>query len=112
MTTLISFGFKYGKPKADLVYDVRLQIRNRYREWKGMTGCHPDITKAAWREGKDFIRWMGDQIEDRLRTTADLAVAVGCVGGKHRSVASVEMLGMVLKAKGIPYLTVHRDIGV
>ena len=40
-----------------------------------------------------------------------VTVAIGCTGGKHRSVALVEELGARLQAAGIPTLTFHRDLG-
>jgi UPF0042 nucleotide-binding protein len=52
------------------------------------------LTEGYLREGKRYI-----------------TVAVGCTGGKHRSVAMSEALGERLRASGIPTIVMHRDLG-
>jgi UPF0042 nucleotide-binding protein len=65
---------------------------------------------------EDFL----DQYEKLLLTLTDayvrenkrfLSIAIGCTGGKHRSVAISESLGERLRAHGIPSVVVHRDLG-
>lgn len=111
MVTLISFGFKHGKPDADLVYDIRREVKNQYVKWGRKTGCHPDVTGDVWKEAKQYLYKIAGQIVYLSKSRPNLCVAVGCIGGKHRSVAAVEMLGYVLKGYSIPHLTIHRDIG-
>ena len=99
---LISFGYKHGKLPdiVDVAYDVRGEVRNRYREWKGKTGCDPAIMATVWKEGKRFIRRVVEDIErannddlivathgrDPLNATRHVAETARLVEGKiiHR----------------------------
>jgi UPF0042 nucleotide-binding protein len=100
--TFESFAFKHGAPRdADLVFDVRCLPNPHYdSQLKALTG--KDAAVAQWLDGFEDVRLMTDHIETFVRTwlpryTEDtrnyLTVAVGCTGGKHRSVYVVEILG-------------------
>lgn len=100
--TFESFAFKHGAPRdADLVFDVRCLPNPHYdAQLKALTG--KDAAVAQWLDGFEDVRLMTDHIENFVRTwlpryTEDtrnyLTVAVGCTGGKHRSVYVVETLG-------------------
>ncbi len=118
--TIVSFGFKYGIPvDADLVADMRF-LPNPF--WvpalRPLTGLdeavrayvygHPDavafldsydqllqtLTGGFVREGKRFV-----------------TIAIGCTGGKHRSVAMAEALGERLRSHDVTTLVMHRDLG-
>lgn len=118
--TVMSFGFKYGLPRdADMVGDVRF-LPNPYwelelREQTGRQQAVADyvfvhdgaqgfldnysnliqiVTQGYLREGKRYV-----------------TLAVGCTGGKHRSVAMAEALHKRLAASGIESMVVHRDLG-
>lgn len=99
--TFESFAFKHGAPRdADLVFDVRCLPNPHYdAQLKPLTG--QDQAVAIWLNAYDDVRTMIDHIEQFVRTwlpryTQDtrnyLTVAIGCTGGKHRSVYIVETL--------------------
>lgn len=99
--TFESFAFKHGAPRdADLVFDVRCLPNPHYEATlKPLTG--QDQAVAQWLEGHEDVRKMTDHIEQFVRmwlprytldTRNYLTVAIGCTGGKHRSVYIVETL--------------------
>ncbi len=115
---LISFGYKWGPPQdADLVLDVRSLPNPHYiPELKPRTGTDPEV--AAYVFGKAEH----EPFYGALRSAAGLAaegakaegrgaytVAVGCTGGKHRSVAVVERLARELEGR-LRVEVEHRDI--
>jgi UPF0042 nucleotide-binding protein len=119
--TLMSFGFKYGLPAdADVVADMRF-LPNPFwiPELKGLTGLDPEVSEyVLGAEGAaEFIASFtdtltpvlaGDQRENKRHAT----IAIGCTGGKHRSIAVVEKLATLLR--GLPGVAVsikHRDLG-
>ncbi len=116
--TLYSFGFKHGHPQADLVWDVRF-LPNPY--WvpalKPHTGQEAEVARYVL-ENESGTRFLGllepllvfllDEYAARGRESVTLAV--GCTGGKHRSVAVVEHLRSFLEKKGLQPAVSHRDI--
>jgi UPF0042 nucleotide-binding protein len=119
--TILSFGFKYGLPAdADLVADARF-IPNPFwiPELRKHTGLEPDVSDyvLAQEGAREFIDGYaaaltpvlaGYQRENKRHAT----IAVGCTGGKHRSVAVAEELATLLR--GLPGVAVsvkHRDLG-
>ncbi len=114
-----SFGFKKGLPiDADIVMDVRF-LPNPYfvEELKDKTGSDPEI--KAFLQGfesySDFIRRFKDLISYILplykkEGRSYLNIAVGCTGGKHRSVAIAEEISDLIKDSGYNSRLVHRDI--
>lgn len=118
--TVLSFGFKYGLPSdADFVLDARF-LPNPY--WVPELREHTGREKAVSRyvldqEGADaFVTAYSDLVN---ATTAGferegkryLTIAVGCTGGKHRSVAIAEELAGRLRQSGIAANAQHRDLG-
>lgn len=117
--TVMSFGFKYGIPvDADLVADVRF-LPNPYwvAELEPLTGCDEPVAEYVFShaEAREFL----EQYAKLIDVVADgylregkryVTVAVGCTGGKHRSVAMAESLGRRLKKKGVQTLVMHRDM--
>jgi len=104
--TLMSFGFKYGVPSnADLVFDVRF-LPNPFfiPELKPFTGKDPRVASFvvdrpdAW-EFLDRVFEMLEFLVPRYQREGKtyLTVAIGCTGGKHRSVAIAHVLGERLK---------------
>ncbi len=119
--TVLSFGYKYGLPMdADLVMDVRF-LPNPFwiPELKEQTGRDGDVRNYVLsQEGaEEFL----DRYHELLRLIGagfrregkrSLPLAVGCTGGKHRSVAISEELARRLSdADGMAVKVVHRDLG-
>ncbi|OKI52093.1 RNase adapter RapZ [Micromonospora sp. CB01531] len=118
--TVLSFGFKYGlPPDADFVMDARF-LPNPYwvSELREHTGREEAVSAyVLGQEGAEaFVTGYADLVN---ATTAGferegkryLTVAVGCTGGKHRSVAIAEELAARLRQSGIAAHAQHRDLG-
>lgn len=118
--TLVSFGFRNGPPyEADLVLDVRF-LPNPYftAELKDRTGTDPEVRDFVFRaeEGRAAVDKYADLLLALLplyeaEGKSYLTVAVGCTGGRHRSVAVVERLAADLARAGREVRVVHRDMG-
>ena len=118
--TVLSFGFKYGIPvDADMVADVRF-LPNPYweEEVRQLTGRDRAVSENVLQGSgaKDFLthfqQLLGTMREGYLREGKRLVtVAVGCTGGKHRSVAMTEELAAMLREKGLRATVFHRDLG-
>jgi UPF0042 nucleotide-binding protein len=116
---VVSFGFKYGVPsEADLLFDVRF-LPNPYfvDELRPLDGRTAEVQRFI-----DSSELSGEFM-DRLRSFLDfliphyaaegkayLTIALGCTGGKHRSVALAEKLGSYLERRRSPYTVSHRDV--
>jgi UPF0042 nucleotide-binding protein len=120
--TLLSFGYSFGIPyEADLLFDVRF-LPNPYfvEELKRLRGDDPKVAEYVlqWEETKEFLRRIQDFIRFlfplymRERKT-HLTIAIGCTGGRHRSVVIAnrvkEMLSDELAQKGVFLMVRHRD---
>jgi UPF0042 nucleotide-binding protein len=118
--TVMSFGFKYGLPlDADIVNDVRF-LPNPYwvPELRDLTGLDASVSDyvtemAEAREFLDRMASMLDLVSDGYLREGKryVTVAIGCTGGKHRSVAMAENLAARLVKVGVEVLVVHRDLG-
>ncbi len=119
-TSVVSFGFKHGVPvDVDLLFDVRF-LPNPF--WvdslRDQSGLDPDV--------RDYV--LGNELSEKFLTHLDglfelllpayveegksyLTIAIGCTGGRHRSVALSEELGRRLRAHGTHVRVQHRDIG-
>lgn len=118
--SIISFGFKYGlPPDADLVFDVRFLTNPNYvPSLKPLDGRHPKVKEhvLSHRTTKAFMRRLLDLLDFSLPHYVKegkrfLSIAVGCTGGKHRSVVIAEELALRLRAKNFSVLVQHRDLG-
>lgn len=118
--TVMSFGFKYGIPvDADLVADLRF-LPNPYwdpslKELTGLDAAVNDYVVAS-KEAQDFLAKYAELIdlveEGYLREGKRfVTIAMGCTGGKHRSVAMAENLSARLVKSGVEVRVVHRDLG-
>ncbi|WFE30856.1 RNase adapter RapZ [Solwaraspora sp. WMMD791] len=118
--TVLSFGFKYGlPPDADFVIDARF-LPNPYwvPELREYTGREASVSGYVLSQAgaDDFVRNYAELIN---ATTAGferegkryLTVAVGCTGGKHRSVAIAEELAVRLRQARLSVNAQHRDLG-
>ncbi|MGA2191832.1 MAG: RNase adapter RapZ [Nitrospirota bacterium] len=116
---VISFGFKYGVPfDADLMFDVRfLPNPNFEPELKEMNGMQRPVQEYVRRKGMTavFLRKISSLLDYLLPLYLNegknyLTIAVGCTGGRHRSVAIVEFLKDRMKDKGVELIVRHRDM--
>jgi UPF0042 nucleotide-binding protein len=118
--TVISFGFKYGLPAdADVVTDCRFLPNPHWvPDLRPLTGRDETVRDYVLQsEGaQEFLTKYADVLHLLVRGYARegkkyLTLAVGCTGGKHRSVAVAEALAEVLAADGVETRVVHRDLG-
>jgi UPF0042 nucleotide-binding protein len=119
--TFQSFGFKHGPPRdADLVFDVRFLPNPHYvPELRPLTGLDPRVVEYVAREGKlqqlyehlePLLEWLIPQYEDEGKS--HLSIAIGCTGGRHRSVAITEHLAGRFGGREDMVVEVeHRDVG-
>ncbi len=114
-----SFSFRHGVPReADLVLDVRFLRNPHYIEHlKPQTGLDPDVGTyiAADADFAAFFERLTALILPLLPRYKEegkryLTIAIGCTGGKHRSVYVTEQLGKAVKEAGYDTTIHHRDI--
>ncbi len=119
MVSIVSFGFKYGLPiDADVVFDVRFLPNPHYVEsLQPLSGRDDDVFDYVfkWPVSERFFEMMGSMLlfllpQYKQEGKAHLVVAIGCTGGRHRSVAMGERLGQMLKGEGYRVGVQHRDI--
>jgi UPF0042 nucleotide-binding protein len=118
--TVVSFGFKYGSPvDADFVADMRFLPNPHWvPELRPQTGRAAPVSEYVLEQpgAEEFLTTYTDLLAGvsagYLREGKRFAqVAIGCTGGKHRSVAMSEELVRRLKVRGIDARAVHRDLG-
>jgi UPF0042 nucleotide-binding protein len=119
VVSLVSFGFKYGIPYGtDLLFDVRFLpnphfvpgLREQTGQDEGVVTYlerQPDFGELVERLG-DLLAYLLPRY--RRENRSYLSIAIGCTGGRHRSVAVAERLKEALDAKGWPARVIHRDI--
>ena len=119
---VMSFGFKYGFPaEADLMVDVRCLLPNPYynENLRHKTGNDPEV--------QEYVMSNPDAVEyyNRIQSLLDhalplyqqegrsqLVIAIGCTGGKHRSVTIAnEIAAQLEQVTDLRVLTYHRDLG-
>jgi UPF0042 nucleotide-binding protein len=117
--SLVSFGFKHGIPfDADLVFDVRFLPNPHFVDaLRPLDGRDKRVRDFVFRHGE--ARELIERLRDLLRFLlpfyeregkAYLNVAIGCTGGRHRSVTFVEELREFLSTLGYAPTVVHRDL--
>jgi UPF0042 nucleotide-binding protein len=118
--TFMSFGFKHGPPREeDLAFDVRFLPNPHYEsELRELTGHDPQVIEYIGRDGRleELYERMHELLDFLLAQyvaegRAHLVIAIGCTGGRHRSVAIAEHLAE--RYRGREHLDVavsHRDI--
>ncbi len=120
LLSVVSFGFRFGvPPDADLVFDVRfLPNPNYVAELKDYTGKDQAVRKYMDRfpQTHEFVERLLDMLLYLLphymhEGKSYLTVAIGCTGGRHRSVAIAEEVGQTLAKEGYRTKLIHRDIG-
>ncbi len=119
VVAVMSFGYKYGVPsEADLVFDVRfLPNPNFVPRLKRLTGSDPAVVRYLRREKEttgllarleSFVSWLLPRYVREGKSY--LTVAIGCTGGRHRSVMVANALGAALKDRGYAVRVYHRDM--
>lgn len=117
--SLVSFGYKHGIPyDSDLVFDVRFLPNPHFVEGlRALDGRDPAVREFVLKHEES--RQLLDRLKDLLKFLlpfyqregkAYLTVAIGCTGGRHRSVALVEELRSFLEVQGFPPTVTHRDL--
>lgn len=117
---VMAFGFKYGAPvDADLVFDVRFLPNPFYiEELKSKTGNDTEVQEYVmqFNESRIFLKKLEEMIEFLLPLYVEegktsLTVAIGCTGGKHRSITMANKLIDKVRKLGYEANPVYRDIG-
>ncbi|MBQ0849873.1 RNase adapter RapZ [Streptomyces sp. NPDC057621] len=118
--TVMSFGFKYGLPvDADLVVDMRFLPNPHWvPELRQYTGLNEEVAGYVFNQpgAKEFLDRYAELLQlirtgYRREGKRYVTIAVGCTGGKHRSVAMSEKLAARLVSEGVETVVVHRDMG-
>jgi UPF0042 nucleotide-binding protein len=118
--TVVSFGFKYGVPvDADLMADMRFLPNPHWvPELRPRTGKDADV--AAYVKDRPDAQEFLERYLPVIETVGDgylregkrfMTVAIGCTGGKHRSVAMTEEIAARLRDRGLDAQAAHRDMG-
>lgn len=119
--TMTSFGFKFGLPAdAGWVVDARM-VRNPFwvPELRSFTELdeavrdyvlEDEVARELIDRTQALIAWSAQQSAERGKHA--LSVAVGCTGGRHRSVVIVEALAARLRGEGLAVTVAHRDVDV
>ena len=115
MTVLItSFGYGHGPaPEADITLDVRTSLRNPHHDpnMRQLTGLDQAVhehvldTPGVWH----LVRNLAAVVEDLLDGGDDVHLAIGCVGGRHRSVTLAEEVAAQIRRR-MAVQVEHRDI--
>ncbi|HEY9840460.1 MAG TPA: RNase adapter RapZ, partial [Candidatus Obscuribacterales bacterium] len=119
VVTVTSFGYRYGIPMdADLTFDVRFLPNPYYNQnLRPYTGLdrpvesyvlNQEVTQTFIRQFFDFVNYLIPHY--RTEGKSNLNVAIGCTGGRHRSVAITHTLARMLKEQDYYVLEKHRDI--
>lgn len=118
--SVTSFGFKYGLPlDADLVFDVRFLINPHYvQEMRDYDGRDQPVREYVMNDERTvefmdaFLRLIDFSLPQyEHEGKAYLNIAIGCTGGRHRSVVVADTLASRLKEKGYRTIVEHRDVG-
>ena len=116
--SVVSFGFKYGLPQeADIVFDVRCLPNPFYvPELKNLTGMDQAVVDyvMAAPESQELLRRIESFLEYALplyvkEGKSQLMIAVGCTGGKHRSITFARKIGEYCQKLGYQPSVQHRD---
>ena len=119
VVSLVSFGFKHGIPYGtDLLFDARFLPNPHFVPGlREQTGQDADVLTYLERQPdfEELVERLADLLSYllpryRRENRSYLSVAIGCTGGRHRSVAVCERLKSVLDERGWPARLIHRDI--
>ena len=119
-TTVLSFGYKHGLPlDADLVVDCRFLPNPHWvEELRPQTGQDPEVRSYVMRfpQTAEFLRRLEVLLDLLLPAYVQegksyLTLALGCTGGRHRSVVISEEVAKLVRRRGFEANLVHRDVG-
>ncbi|RJX29454.1 MAG: RNase adapter RapZ [Dethiobacter sp.] len=119
LITVISFGYKYGLPlDADLIFDVRFLPNPHYVDsLRNLDGNQQTVHKYIWKWAitHRFFQKLKDMVGFLIpcyikEGKPQLLIAIGCTGGKHRSVSLANELARLLAGESYRVRTEHRDI--
>ena len=117
--TVMSFGYKHGIPlEADLVFDVRFLPNPFYvEELRPLSGLDRPVAEFvfSYPQTRQFMEMIAQMLDFLMphyveEGKVNLTIAVGCTGGRHRSVAIAAAIHDYLTAKGMSSVNVNRDI--
>ena len=120
VVNVMAFGYKYGMPMdADLVFDVRCFPNPFYiDELKYKTGNDKEVQDYVMQfpEAQEFEKKLFDMMDFLIplyeeEGKVSITIAIGCTGGKHRSVTFTNKLGEHLKETGLKVNVAYRDMG-
>ena len=110
--TLVSFGFKYGRPPANHVFDVSF-LKNPAREASWGLWSTPSDEMRLWVLAQpaavEFLEAALPYVRFLARTDDDVRIAFGCSAGRHRSTILVEELARRLRDDGLDVAVFHRE---
>ncbi len=117
--TLVSFGYKHGVPQeADMIFDVRFLLNPYFvPELRDLSGLDDSVATYVWDlpecrlfldKAEDLLDFLIPQYEKEGKVY--LTVAVGCTGGRHRSVSIVRKLAWWMESRGVGVVVRHRDL--
>ena len=113
---VFSFGRKYGVPEADLIWDVRC-LENPFwvPELRGKSGLDEAVREYILGRSADYLGKLKELLQLHLklaeaRNCENLRLAIGCTGGRHRSVCVSELLAEYFREQGSEVELSHRDI--
>ena len=119
LVSVVSFGFRYGIPSdADLVFDVRFLPNPHFvPKLRPFSGKDPKVARyiRSFPQTGEFLRRIESLLSYLIplyirEGKSYLTVALGCTGGRHRSVALAEVIRRYLQKKKYSAKVVHRDI--
>lgn len=117
--SIISFGYKYGLPMdADLVFDVRFLPNPHYQPaLRPLPGASPPVRSfvLGQKETQAFLQHLFEMVDYLLpqfvqEGKSHLSIAIGCTGGKHRSVVLADELSAHLQSRDYKVRVRHRDV--
>ncbi len=117
--SVLSFGFKYGvPPEADLLFDLRfLANPNFVPHLRRLTGLDPPVVRYLRRQSETaaYLRRVLSLVRFALprhqrEGRRYLTIALGCTGGRHRSVMLAEAVAAEVRHRGYPVRVTHRDV--
>lgn len=117
--SIVSFGYKHGVPgEADLLFDTRFLPNPFFVDGlRGKSGLDPEVRRylEALPDYHEFRRRIVDLLDFLIpqymrEGKSYLTVAIGCTGGRHRSVVMAEAVGAALRGSGYEVKASHRDL--